>query len=104
MHSCLSMLRRIEPILRISVLTLRSAALRKRAFILLKACSIGLNSGEYCGKKKETGTRRFDGFFYTRHPMSREVVHYYNMTALEGRGEALFDVPNESRPVHSALA
>ena len=38
------------PILRQRLGMVRSAALRRSAFNLLKACSIGLRSGEYFGR------------------------------------------------------
>src|SRR3979411_1622405 len=42
--------RTIRPILRQSPSIVRSAALRRCAFTLLKPCSIGLKSGEYGGR------------------------------------------------------
>src|SRR5665213_1002365 len=49
-HSWVLKEREIKPILRQSPLTVRSAALRSFDFTLLKPCSIGLKSGEYCGR------------------------------------------------------
>src|ERR1035437_8897800 len=49
-HSWVLKEREIKPILRQSPLTVRSAALRSFDLTLLKPCSIGLKSGEYCGR------------------------------------------------------
>src|SRR5580693_2156565 len=49
-HSWALKERTIRPILRQSPSIVRSAAVRRCSFTLLKPCSIGLKSGEYCGR------------------------------------------------------
>ena len=98
------MLRRIDPILRNQRLDAAPGSLPQESLYLAKGLLDRVKFWRVLGQIKEMGTRRFACFFCTGHPMSRQVVHYNNMTALERRGEALFDVPNESRAVHSAFA
>src|SRR6478609_7270359 len=82
--------------------TVRSAALRKNVLKLLKGISMGLRSGEYCGRSKGR-SRTLDGFPHAWRLVSTEVVHHNDIVAFERRNQELLDIGKEHFSVHGTL-
>jgi hypothetical protein len=80
--------------------TVVSAAFRRCAFNLLKACSIGLRSGEYGVKQRRA--RSFDRLPHAGTLANGQVVHD-DVAPLECRNQTLLEIGKEHRRVHCAI-
>src|SRR6516225_4039562 len=82
-----------EPIRRHRPRTVRSETFRRKALNLLNGISIGLRSGEYCGRYCTVApTASITSFTL----VGREVVHHHDVVELEHRRQALLDIGHES--------
>ena len=80
----------------------RASALRSKVFILAKACSIGLRSGERrAGRRACFG--RADGGANGAALMAAEVVHDDNIAGREDRDENLLDISAEAHAIDRSV-
>src|SRR6516225_5510640 len=81
----------------------RSAALRKQVFAGWKANSMGLRSGEYCGRNLRLAPNTAESLLYTSDLVEGHIISHHNVSTLERRRQTLFNVSQECFAVHRAL-
>src|SRR5499433_367504 len=92
-----------EPIRRHRPRTVRSETFRRKALNLLNGISIGLRSGEYCGRYCTVAPKASITLLHAGNFVGREVIHHHDIVALEHRRQALLHIGHESWSIDRSI-